>query len=73
MNNSIENRRKLMEENEAKLEGRVSERIKLLIARQYLWGEYTKPLEELTDQELLAVAYVGPKTVAEIRKVIPAP
>jgi len=32
-----------------------------------------KPLDELTDEELLAQPWVGPKTVEEIRAVIPSP
>ena len=45
----------------------------LLIARAYLWGVLEKPLEKLTDKEILAVQDFGPKTLEAIRAVIPPP
>ncbi len=57
----------------ALLDGKVSSRVILLIARAYLYGDLVKPLDELTDEELLAEPWVGPKTVEEIRAVIPSP
>ena len=56
-----------------KIEGKVSERVRLVVARGYLYeGRLVKPLEEITDKEFLACPEVGPKTLAEIRMVIPA-
>ena len=55
------------------LEGKVSNRVCMLITREYLWGFQEKPLEELTDAELLGSKFIGPKTVAELRTVVPAP
>jgi len=57
----------------ALLDGRASRRVVLLITREYIWFGLEKPLDELTDKELLARKFVGPKTVEEIRTVIPAP
>jgi len=57
----------------ALLDGKASRRAVLLIAREYLWFGLEKPLDDLTDKELLARKFVGPKTVEEIRTVIPAP
>lgn len=57
-----------------KIEGKVSERVRLVVARGYLYaGRLVKPLEEITDKEFLACPEVGSKTLAEIRTVIPAP
>jgi len=55
------------------LAGKVSNRARMLITREYLWGFQEKPLEELTDAELLGAKFIGPKTVAELRTVVPAP
>lgn len=65
--------RKRSDEVKAKLEGKVSDRVKLLIARFYLWGWLEKPLEELSDVDFLWCDGCGVKTLQEIRKVIPAP
>ncbi len=56
-----------------KIEGKVSERVRLVVARGYLLAGLVKPLEEITDKEFLACPEVGSKTLAEIRTVIPAP
>ena len=55
------------------LQGRVSNRVAIFMARQYLWAKIEKPLEDLTDAQLLDLEGLGPKTLAEIREVIPAP
>ncbi len=55
------------------LDGKASNPVVLLMARAYLYGGLEKPLEELTDEELLAEPFVGPKTVEAIREVIPSP
>lgn len=68
-----EQRRELCNREGAKLEGKVSIRIYLLLLRCYLYGDLTKPIEQVTDEELLSYYGVGPKTLAEIRKVVPAP
>ena len=57
----------------ALLDGRATNRAVFLMARAYLYGDLVKPLDELTDKELLAEPLVGPKTVEEIRAVIPSP
>lgn len=57
----------------AKIEGKVSERVALLVSRYYLMGYFKKPLEQMTDEDFLSQLFVGPKTLAEIRKVIPKP
>ena len=56
-----------------KLEGKISNRVYLLISRQYIWGNITKPLEEMTDINFLSLPGVGLKILKEIRAVIPAP
>ena len=55
------------------LDGKISNRARMLIAREYLYGLQEKSLEELTDAELLGSKFIGPKTVAELRTVVPAP
>jgi len=66
-------RRERADKIHALLDGKASSRAVLLIARAYLYGDLVKPLDELTDEELLAQPWVGPKTVEEIRAVIPSP
>jgi hypothetical protein len=56
----------------AKLARKVSYRVFLLVNRFYLWDYLNKPLEHYTDEEFLRVKGLGPKTLQEIRKVIPA-
>ena len=53
--------------------GKISNRARMVLAREYLYGYLEKPLEELTDTELLGSKFIGPKTVAELRIVVPAP
>lgn len=57
----------------SKIEGKVSMRVLLLVFRCYLYGDLEKPIEEVTDKEFLKCFAVGPKTLAEIRSVIPNP
>jgi len=64
-------RRERADKVHALLDGKATNRAVLLIARAYLYGDLVKPLDELTDKELLAKPFVGPKTVEEIRAVIP--
>lgn len=64
--------RRLWELSEEKLGG-LTRRAHYLLHRAYLSGEQLKPIEELTDVDLLAVRGVGLKTLADIRAVIPAP
>ncbi|MBA7597910.1 hypothetical protein ES703_04918 [subsurface metagenome] len=66
-------RRERADKVHALLDGKASSRVVLLIAREYLWFGLEKPLDELTDKELLARKFVGPKTVEAIRAVIPSP
>ena len=66
-------RRERMDKVHALLEGKVPNRVFFLMGRAYLWGMLEKPLEELTDEEILAVKFVGPQTVFAIRAVIPSP
>lgn len=68
-----EARRKRADRVKEILDGKVSDRACMLITREYLWGWQEKPLEELTDAELLGTKFIGPKTVAELRTVVPAP
>lgn len=55
------------------LDGKVPDRVTRLVARGYLFGELKKPLDELTDKELLAELWIGPKTLKAIRTVLPTP
>jgi len=66
-------RRERMDKVHALLDGRAPNRVVLLIGRAYLYGGLERPLEELTDEDLLAEEFVGPKTVEAIRRVIPFP
>ncbi len=66
--------RKLWDKQERfKVEGKISNRVCLLLARCYIWGWLSKPLGEITDKEFLGHDGIGPRTLAEIRTVIPAP
>ena len=68
-----ETRRERADKVHALLDGRATKRAVFLIARAYLYGGLEKSLDELTDEELLAEPLVGPRTVEEIRAVIPSP
>ena len=67
-------RRRLWEEGvRPKLDGRVSDSVMLFIGRAYYDGFLNKPIEEVSDVEFLSLRGFGPKTLAQIRRVIPAP
>ena len=66
-------RRERADKVHALLDGKATDRVVFLMARAYLYGDLEKPLDELTDEELLAEPLVGPKTVEAIRAVIPSP
>ncbi len=72
-NKEWESRRRKTDRVHEILDGKISNRARMLIAREYLYGFQEKPLEDLTDAELLGCKFIGPKTVAELRTVIPAP
>lgn len=70
----VEKRRRHWDEEELpKLKGKVSTRVELLLSRCYMYGDLEKPLESITDSQFLSVYGFGPKTLADIRKVIPSP
>ncbi|GAJ03241.1 unnamed protein product [marine sediment metagenome] len=73
MGKDWEIRRERADKARALLDGKATDRVVRLIARAYLYGDLEKPLDELTDEELLAKPLVGPKTVEAIRAVIPSP
>jgi len=66
-------RRERADKVHALLDGKASNRVVFLMARAYLYGDLVKPLDELTDEELLAEPLVGPKTIEAIRAVMPSP
>lgn len=66
-------REKLSAQEGGKLKQKASRRIYLLVSRCHLYGPLEKPLEQVTDEEFLSCYGVGPKSLKEIRKVIPAP
>ena len=66
-------RRERADKVHALLNGKTNNRVVMLIARAYLYGDLVKPLDELTDEQLLAEPWVGPKTIEGIRAVIPPP
>lgn len=49
---------------------KVSVRVENAIRRAYRQGHLTKPIQELTDDELLSVWMIGVKSLAQIRKAI---
>lgn len=69
----MEIRRERAKKVHALLDGKASIRVVFLMARAYLYGGLEKPLDELTDEELLAEPLVGLRTVEEIRAAIPSP
>jgi len=69
----FEKNRKVGHREMGKLTGKVGNRVFLLLLRQYLYSNVEKPIEEITDAEFLNFRGVGPKTLAEIRAVLPAP
>lgn len=73
MGKDWEIRRERADKVHALLDGIATDRVVRLIARAYLFGNLEKPLDKLTDEELLAEPLVGPKTVEAIRTFIPSP
>ncbi len=61
------------EEGYPKLRDKVSWPALLALGRAYRTGFLIQPIEEESDESLLAVFGIGPKRLAEIREVIPAP
>jgi len=50
----------------------LSQNVYLRLKRRYcVYGEFQKPLEELSDDELRSVEGIGRRTLAKIRSVIP--
>ena len=56
-----------------KISGKISSRATMALGQGYRRGDYTKPLDELTDDEVLAATGCGPATLRELRSIIPAP
>jgi hypothetical protein len=52
---------------------KVPVRVENAIHRAYSQGYVTKPLNQLTNEELLNIRQIGPKHLASIRQVVPAP
>jgi len=48
-------------------------RARLMLRRAYSSGRLLKPVTELTDDDLLFAGGIGPKTLADIRVLIPQP
>ena len=61
--------RELWDKISPSLEGNISPRARYILIRAYRSGHLTRPLEELTDDELLDIEGIGPIILAEIRKV----
>ena len=62
----LDRRNNLAKDAGAKLQS-ASFRVRLLVKRLYIHNQARKPIEQLTDAELLSCHMVGPKSVAEIR------
>jgi hypothetical protein len=56
-----------------KLRGLISDRAYFLLSRFYLWGYIQKPLDQVTDEEFMAIPGMGLITLKEIRRVLPGP
>ena len=56
-----------------KISGKISSRATMALGQAYRRGDYTKPLDEMTDDEILAAKGCGPATLQELRSVIPVP
>ena len=70
----VQRRREYFDEKERpEIQGKVSVRVELFLSRCYMFGDLKKPLNTITDAEFLSIAGLGPKTLANIRQVIPAP
>ena len=48
-------------------------RVRLAIEREYAQKRVLKPVEDFTDNDFLSIRNIGPKSLAEIRKVLPPP
>ncbi|KKM68816.1 hypothetical protein LCGC14_1457140 [marine sediment metagenome] len=57
----------------ARITGKISAHATMALGKGYQRGDYTKPLDELTDDEVLAALNCGPATLRELRSVFPAP
>jgi tetratricopeptide (TPR) repeat protein len=57
----------------AGIKGRVSRRLLLSLRNAFLYDHISKPIEELTDSELLKIRNFGEKSLAEFRSIIPSP
>ena len=67
-------RRKYYINNEKpKIDGKLSKRVVLFLARAYMHADLEGPLEQIEDKEFLRIHGLGPGTLREIRTVIPAP
>ena len=67
-------RRKYYINNEKpKIDGKLSKRVVLFLARVYMHADLEGPLEQIEDKEFLRIHGLGPGTLREIRTVIPAP
>jgi len=62
-----------VEEVYPKLSGKLSSSVILPLGRAYRSGYLIQPIDEVADESLLVIWGIGPKRLAEIRKVIPAP
>ncbi len=58
---------------EAKVKGKVSNRVRPLLGRCYIYGYLTGPIEHYTDEDFLNLPDIGPATLAEIRVAVPRP
>lgn len=66
-------KRRFIEEQRAKVRGKVSRRLELVIGRGYLYGHIKKPLELLSDKELLKIPGLGAISLYDLRRVVPRP
>ena len=55
-----------------RISGKISAHATMALGKAYQRGAYTKPLDELTDDEVLAALNCGPATLRQLRSVIPA-
>ncbi len=56
-----------------KIAGKLSTRVEHLLGRGYIYGYLKKPLEQLSDEELCSVPWLGPCALYDIRQVLPRP
>lgn len=60
-------------EEQHKVAGKLTTRVENLLARGYIWGYLKKPLEQLSDEELLSVPLLGVCALYDIRRIVPRP